>query len=134
MKKQTGIWMDKSKAIVVTFNGGKHSIKTIQSQMDDRYNTGDNESGSWMGGQHLSDENKINERLKHRLELFFNEISSLIDDVHELYLFGPADTKTKFKNRLNSKKKLSFELLKVETADSMTDNQIVAKVRSFYEV
>jgi hypothetical protein len=51
----------------------------------------------------------------------------------ELYIFGPADTKTKLEKKINAEKStIASKPKSIETADSMTSNQIVAKVKQFY--
>ena len=52
----------------------------------------------------------------------------------ELYIFGPAETKTKLEKKIQEEKStMAGKLKSVETADNnMTSNQIVAKVKKFY--
>lgn len=132
MKKQTGIWIDQSEAIIVTFTEGDSSVKKVASGIGQQDN--ESETRSQMGGQHLNDEEKVEKREEHQLQQFFNEILSSIADVQELYLFGPAQTKFKFEKKINGENNLSFKLLKTETADSMTGNQVTAAVRTFFKL
>ena len=65
-------------------------------------------------------------------------MDSVIDYVKksdELYVFGPAGAKTELKRRIQDEKIITPDKLKgVTTADKMTVNQIVAKVRDFYNL
>jgi len=36
MKTQTGIWIDSTKAVIVTLNEGKESVTEIQSDLDNK--------------------------------------------------------------------------------------------------
>jgi len=36
MKKQTGIWIDTSRAIIVTLDGGKEKITELESDIENR--------------------------------------------------------------------------------------------------
>jgi hypothetical protein len=50
-------------------------------------------------------------------------------------VFGPAGAKTELKKRIQDEKIITPDKLKgVTTADKMTINQIVAKVRDFYNL
>ena len=58
---------------------------------------------------------------------------SYVKKSDELIIFGPAQTKTKLEQKLMSGHLIEPGKLKsVETADKMTLNQIVEKVRRFY--
>jgi hypothetical protein len=50
-----------------------------------------------------------------------------------LYIFGPGETKAKLEQKIRDEKLLGKTNLKaVETSATMTINEIVAKVRDFY--
>ena len=54
MKKQAGIWIDSTKAIIVTLDGKNESIKEIQSDLENRvYHDKEGDKGSFFGGQHI---------------------------------------------------------------------------------
>ncbi len=65
MKTQTGVWLDKEKAIIINLIGGKHTVKTIESEIDarERY-PGETKRFGRFGGQFLSMENKKKEQGK----------------------------------------------------------------------
>ncbi len=59
---------------------------------------------------------------------------SQLADSDELYIFGPAETKIKLKQKLQEDNRFSKILLNdVETADSMTQNQIIARIREYFK-
>jgi hypothetical protein len=50
------------------------------------------------------------------------------------FTFWPAETKTKLEQKINAEKSaIASKLKSVETSDSMTSNQIIAKVKKFYD-
>ena len=133
MKKQTGIWIDTSKAIIVTLSAGKESITEIESDIENRiYHEHEGDKGSFMGSRHINNEKKFTERKKHQLNNFLKNVSEQIKDSDELYVFGPAEIKLKLKHKIKSDEKLCAKLKLVETADNMTLNQVVAKVKEFF--
>lgn len=134
MKKQTGIWIDSRKAIVVTLNNGKESVTEIESDLENRiYHDKEGDKGSFIGHQHIDSQNTFDERRKHEINNYFKEIIATVNDTDELYIFGPAETKTKLEHKINAEKStLPSKLKLVETSDSMTSNQIVAKVKKFF--
>lgn len=133
MKKQTGIWIDTSKAIIVTLDGGKERITEIASNIENRiYHDNEGNKGTFSGSQHGSSETKFDERIKNQQRLFFKDILECVHNSDELYIFGPAETKIKLEQKIQDEKSFSGKLKSVETTDSMTPNEIIAKVKKFY--
>jgi hypothetical protein len=136
MKKQTGIWIDSTKAIIVTLNDGKEFICEIQSDMENKvYHDKEGDKGSFQGNQHINSDKTFDERRKHQMNNFLKNVISSVTESDELYLFGPAETKTKLQQKINNDKAttIATKLKSVETSDNMTSNQIVAKVKKFYK-
>ena len=48
-------------------------------------------------------------------------------------LFGPAEMKTELEKMILKDNSLKDKLVAVQTADSMTENQLVAWVKEFYQ-
>lgn len=134
MKKQTGIWIDSTKAIIVTLSGGEQKITEIESEIENRiHHEGEGNKGSFIGNQHIENERKFEERKKHQFDAFLNNVVDKVKQDDELYVFGPAEVKGKLKTVIGNTNHLASKLKSIETADSMTLNQVVAKVKGFYE-
>lgn len=136
MKKQTGIWIDSKKAIIVTLNDGQEFIHEVQSDLENKvYHDKEGNKGSFMGHQHINADKTFEERRKHQMNAYLNDVISTVSSSDELYVFGPAETKTKLQQKIfEDKSNTNAEKLKlVETTDNMTQNQIVAKVKEFYK-
>lgn len=133
MKKQTGIWIDGSKAIIVTLADGKESTIEIESEIENRvHHDGEGDKGSFMGSRHINNEKKFEERKTQQIDRYFKNVFQEIKDADELYVFGPADMKLKLKQKIVNDTKFTTKLKKVEAADGMTNNQVVAKVKEFF--
>lgn len=136
MKTKIGIWIDKSKAIVVTLAKGKEKITEIESSINDKFEDDfDGDKGSFKGQQHISNERKNEAKYDAKFTKYLKEVATQIIQADELYIFGPANTKNELSNLLtNDFHHYKFKLNTVETADSMTLNQVVAQVKNFYEL
>ena len=134
MKKQTGVWIDTSKAIIVTLDGGKEKITEIESDVENQiYYEKEGNKGTFSGSHHGNNETKFEERKKNQINTFLKDVMSNVISSDELYVFGPAEIKTKLAQKLHDEKSFDENKLKsVETADSMTSNQIISKVKKFY--
>jgi len=137
MKKQTGIWIDTSKAIIVSLHdGNKGHMKEIESDIDNSvYHSQEGDKGTFSGSNHHHGDNetRFEERKKNQMNHFLKDVIDQVKSADELYIFGPAEAKTKLKQIILDKYPTEAVKLKsVETADHLTSNQIVAKVKQFY--
>lgn len=134
MKRQTGIWIDTSKAIIVTLEGGKdEKISEIDSDVENKvYHDKEGNKGTFSGVHHGSSETKFDNRKKEQLDFFIKEVLAYVKGADELFVFGPAETKIRLEQKIQDEKLFANKLKAVETADKMTLNEIVAKVKKFY--
>ena len=133
MKKQTGIWLDKEKAIIINLSEGKHTIKYLESNITIRERIpGEGKKFGKFGSQFLSLENKRKNRIKKQTVKYLKKIVLEIKNSDEIVLFGPAEMKTDLEKVILENSKISSKLLAVRTADSMTENQLVAWVKEYY--
>ena len=134
-KKQTGVWIDSSQAIIITLFDGKENITEIKSGIENKvYHDDEGHKGTFSGSRHGFDEQKFNERSKNQLNSFLNNVLSQVKESDELFIFGPAETKTKLQDIIYHQKLIDIHKLKsVQTASKMTPNQILANVKNFYK-
>ena len=134
MKRQTGIWIDSSKAIIVAFDEGREHITEIASNIENRvHHKNEGDQGTFMGERHINNEKKFDERKKHQFSAFLKTVLDKSKNADELYVFGPAEAKLKLKQLIDDEKKAA-RLKSVEAADNMTVNQVVAKIKQFYNL
>lgn len=133
MKRQTGIWIDTSKAIIVTLEGGKEHISEIDSEVENRvYHIKEGNKGTFSGGHHGNSETKFENREKEQMNYFLKAVLKEVRSADELMIFGPAEAKIKLEQKIKDDGLFANKLKSVETEDKMTVNQIVAKVKKSY--
>jgi hypothetical protein len=134
MKTQTGIWIDSSKAIIVTLNGGKEKITEIDSEIENSlYHNKEGNKGTFSGAHQSDSETKFENRKNEQTDYFIEAVLSNVKKADELYVFGPAETKTKLEQKIQHQNIINPSILRaVETSDKMTLNEIVAQVKDFY--
>lgn len=132
--KNVGVWMDKEKAHIVTMDGTEQGFTTLESEVEDFNVSGGSRSKTRWGPQDVVQDSKYSEREKHQLKRYFKTLAESLADAGKLVVFGPADTNKKFEAWLKeSNHPLASRLEAVKKADSMTENQVKALVREFYE-
>jgi Tfp pilus assembly major pilin PilA len=67
-----------------------------------------------------------------QLSRYYQQVISRLKDVDSIFIMGPGNAKIEFEKALRKHKSMQNRLLKSETADKMTMNQMIAHVREFY--
>ena len=89
----------------------------------------------WLGGSR-KDGLQTTETIQGRkfdmqLDKYFDDIIAHIRDAEMIQIFGLGEAKDGLLKRLKNND-LKDRIVKIETADSMTDNQVAAKVREYF--
>jgi stalled ribosome rescue protein Dom34 len=121
MKRNVGLWIDHTKAVIFSLADEGAEIKRISSELKNNVRFS-------VGAQKESAEENGDKRLTGHPNNYYDEVIDYICDAESILIFGPGETKRELKKRLESRK-LHQKVVGFETVDKMTDNQIVAKVR-----
>ena len=126
MKQEVGIWIDHKNAVIVSASAGHVTTTTLESEVGahPRY------SGRQDGGG----EKKYEQRHGQQLDRYYDDVISQVGLPDALLIFGPGEAKLELKERLNRSKALSECTVDIETADKLTDPQVVAKVKEHFGI
>jgi len=133
MKKNIGIWIDHKEAILVSIEGGQTTVARIESNAESHFRP----SGGWKAAgtsvaQSVSKEQKAEERRKHQYHKFYQDVIKVIGKADNIFIFGPGEAKLELSKEIKKLKGQPDRIAAVEASDRLTENQIVAKVKSFY--
>lgn len=133
MNCKTGIWIDGSRAIIVKLNNSTESVVELKSNIETAvHHENDIDKAVFMGKKHITQEKKFEGRKKHQTTEFLKNVLETSKKSAELFVFGPSNLKTQLKDFILKDKLLAGKLKVVEKADSMTLEQIIAHVKSFF--
>lgn len=131
--KNIGVWLDKEKAFVITLENNKESIHYVPSKIEHYRIHGGSGTRLKGGPQDVVQDSKYLERQNNQFRMYFQEIVSHIRSADTIAIFGPAGTNERFKRALaESYKDLNSKVVAVKKVDSMTENQMKALVRDFF--
>ncbi len=135
LERKTGVWIDKQKAIIISFFGNDINVKKIESGIETRERV-DGESGhiSRFGSQSLNPESKKENRLNEQSKIFLKKVVEELSHSDEFVIFGPSTMKMELAKELKDKSGLGARLKGIESADDMTENQLNAWVKSFFKL
>ena len=132
--KKTGVWMDKKQAYLVTVEQGKTATMTLESDLEFYNPRGGSRSKTRWGPQQVVHDSKYSEREHHQLRAYFDDLAKALNKADAIVLYGPAGTNVQFKKRLDSEyPEMATRVRDVLTADSMTEGQMQALIRDYFE-
>ncbi|MBU4393736.1 MAG: hypothetical protein KKD78_01710 [Proteobacteria bacterium] len=133
MKKTAGLWIDHRKAVIVVVSDKGEETKVIESKVEKQSAQSAGEPSTSPYESHMVPADDILQRkFTDQLNSYYDEVISLIRNAEAILIFGPGEAKGELKKRLE-RDKLDGLIEAVETVDDMTDRQIAAKVREYFQ-
>lgn len=126
MNHNVGIWIDHKKAVIVSASADRVTAKTLESDVGPH--------ARYSGPQDGGGEKKYEERHGQHLDRYYDEVISQLGQPEALLIFGPGEAKLQLKERLSRSKTFSECTVDIETADTLTDPQIVARVKEHFRI
>jgi len=136
MSHKVGIWIDHKKAVIVSASPDHVTEKTLESNVGPhaRYSSRSGYPDGPRGGR---GEKKYEGRYDDHLDRYYDEVISQLVEPEApvaLLIFGPGEAKLQLRERLSDSKALPDCVVAIETADELTDPQIIAKVKEHYGI
>jgi hypothetical protein len=125
MDHRVGIWIDHTKAVIVSASADEVTATTLDSTVEPHPH--------YAGSQEGGGERKYEERHALHLDRYYDAVISQLGQPEAVLIFGPGEAKLQLKERL-SRSTLSESVVTVETTDKLTEPQIVAKVKEHYGI
>lgn len=133
MSKNVGLWIDHKKAVVVILEEQGEVTRLIQSGVEKQNRVrGGIHAARTKGTQDLPADVHKDKHLIERLNRFYGSVISALRDSDSVLIFGPGEAKSELEKRI-AHEKIGARIAGVETADKMTDRQIAAKVRGYFQ-
>ena len=130
MNCNIGLWIDHKQAYLIWHD--RRKVEVIASDVEPRTHFS---GGTRIGGtynQGLDSELRHDDRYKHQLSKFYTRVIETLKTADSILVMGPGEAKLEFEKVLKRYKSLRKKLQKVETADKMTKNQMIAYVAEFF--
>jgi hypothetical protein len=134
MTKTVGIWIDHRRAVVVAVGPGEEHTAHILSNVEKHpERSGDSPLKGPYEARQVPPDDRRQMALSGELNAYYDTVIEAVRDAESMLILGPGEAKGEFKKRLE-KRQLGARIAAVETADKMTDPQIAAKVREYFQV
>jgi len=133
MGKTVGLWIDHRKAVLVVVSDKGDETRVIESNVEKQpARFAGIRSTTPYEAQKVPADDSREKKFTGELHTYYDEVISALDDAESILIFGPGEAKGELQTRLETHK-LGGRIVEVETADNMTDNQIAAKVRDYFQ-
>jgi hypothetical protein len=131
MKSKAGVWIDHKEAVIVILTGTGEETKHIQSTVEKQLRrSGEPDHRSFEALEVPADDSRERAYTGH-LVRYYDEVISNLQDAGSILIIGPGETKVELKKRFE-KHPNDTRIIVLETADKMTEPQIVALVRHHF--
>jgi hypothetical protein len=134
MKTVAGLWIDRKNAVIVVATDKGDEIKVIVSNVDKQLGRSQGvRSTTSYEAQLVPADDSRERRLTGQLNMYYDSVIASIQGAEEVLLFGPGEAKVELKKRIKLRNKDGMRVVATEAADKMTDRQVAAKVRHYFE-
>ena len=133
MKTTVGLWIDHRKAVIAIVSAEGEKTMEIQSNVEKQPGrfAGVRSTTPYEAQQVQADDSHEREFTGH-FNKYYAEVIAAIRDAESILIFGPGEAKGELKKRIE-RDKLGEHIIAMETIDKMTDRQIAAKVREYFD-
>jgi stalled ribosome rescue protein Dom34 len=131
MDRNVGLWIDHKQAYAIWQEDGKVEVITSQIEPPAHFS-----GGTRLGGKMTAKadtELRQNDRFRLQLNKFYQQVIAVLKSADSIFIMGPGKAKIEFEKAIKKNKDMERRVLKVETADKMTKNQMIAYVKDFYK-
>jgi len=133
MKTIAGLWIDHRKAVIACITAHGEETTELHSNVEKQPGRFDGVRPNTPFEPQLVKADDSHERaFMGHLAVYYDRVVDVIRDADIILIFGPGEAKGELKKRLE-RAKLGGHIFTMETADKMTDHQVVAKVREYFE-
>jgi hypothetical protein len=135
--KKIGVWLDHAKAYFIdaakqpalvetAYSGEESQVRIKGEHGGDGAKLGNNRSTNSEYHKHNRQEDIMNK--------YYELLADRLKNYDDIYLFGPTLAKDELYNHLKTNKHFSDKIINVAPADQLTENQMVAQVKHFFNL
>lgn len=132
MNGKVGVWIDHREAILVKLSdSGEETVHVKSGAESQLRRSSDHTSGTFEPLNVPSDDTR-ERKFTAELNSFYDEVIPHLSHAGAILIIGPGEAKKELKNRMGTKHAVAGNVV-VEAADSMTQPQVVARVRKHFQ-
>jgi hypothetical protein len=132
MTNRVGLWIDHQKAVIVSVSDKGETVNKIESGAKRIEWRARGRRYSADGAQYAQGEDQLDNQFNEQLKKYYDRVAVALRGATEIFIFGPGEARTELKRHLLRAKGPSRHI-SVQPADKLTEPQIVARARQYFE-
>ena len=134
MNTRTGLWIDQSRAVIVTLNGVLEHVRSVSSGVAGQPRRGsDTPMRARFDAHHIPADSTRGRAHASELRAYFDRVLTALPGAGSLLLMGPGHAKTELRKHLQAVG-WAGRVVGMEPADKMSDRQVAAVVREYFHL
>jgi hypothetical protein len=132
MATKAGVWIDHKQAIVVLLTDAGQELKKIAFDIGQPTLPAASSRGKHkFKPNDFVAEDRLERKVENDRKSYYDDVIASIKGADSLLILGPGEAKGEFNKRLTAKK-VRGVVVALETADKMTDRQLISKVQQSF--
>lgn len=128
-----GVWIDHRKAVVVSLDIPEPRTTHLESHVEKHpERAGDSPLKGRFEPRQVPPDDRRQMALTRELNEYYDQVIGAVRNLDALLILGPGEAKGELRHRLD-KHKLGKRVAAMEAADKMTDREIAARIREFFD-
>ncbi len=132
MTRSVGLWIDHKNAVIVSVDEHGENVRKLESGAKHHEYRGAPRPKTAYSAQYNQGDDQLDKQYLLQLNKYYEKVIGLVRNAAHILIFGPGEAKVELRNRMGRLKGAGWSL-QVETADRMTERQIVARVRQYFQ-
>jgi hypothetical protein len=126
------LWIDHKQAVIVSVGQRGETVRKIESGAKRLEYRGAPRAKAAYSARYGQGDDQLDKQYLHHLNKYYQRVIGALRGATEILILGPGEAKTELKARL-ARQKSARRAIRLQPADKMTDRQIVARARRYFE-
>ena len=132
MNSKVGVWIDHREAILVKLSDSGEETVHVKSGAESQLRRNSDHASGTFEPSHVPSDDTRERKFTAELNTFYDEVIPHLSHAESILIIGPGEAKKELTNRMSARHAVVGNIV-VETADSMTQPQVVARVRKHFQ-
>lgn len=132
MTNQIGLWIDHKSAVIVTVTEKGATVRKIESGVTHHEFRGAPHPKTAYSAQYGQGDDQLDNQFLTHINKYYGQVIAALRGASQVLIIGPGEAKSEFSKRLGREKDSAPEI-RLEPADKMTERQIVARIRKYFQ-
>lgn len=132
MTRSVGLWIDHKNAVIVSVDEHGEIVRKLESGAKHHEYRGAPRPKTAFSAQYNQGDDQLDNQYLLQLNKYYEQVIGVLKNAGRILILGPGEAKVELRKRMERCKGAAWSL-QLETADRMTERQLVARVRKHFQ-